>query len=357
MAEQYTGVQLFKNKERYMALSDSTKIVLLRTAVIFCIITIFSLLVLIIFNQIESNKKQLAIEQQIVNQKELLDGIVRSQSEYMSKKDLESFIKDNNLNLKAIKSDLDKLKADVVAINIVLVGSLGQKGSNIPSSSTGPKNPDPIPEPKCPDGTVCPNIDPFGYLKSQQNLSLNEDFGTVKVPIGSVGFSAWKDKPWNIDIKPREYNIASVVGKDENQRHYFYNKVTVNVDGESHELPIKSAATKEEYPEAKWSIWNPRLFVGVDGGVGVNPVEGKFTPSINLGIMSYGQYKNQPDFSVLQFGAGFDAVSKTPQLIVSPGAYNVGKHIPFMTNMYVGPSVHVGTDANVSVMMGVRVGL
>jgi hypothetical protein len=340
-----------------MTLSDSTKVVLLRILVILSVITIFGLLAFIIFNQIENNKKQLAIESQIVKQKELLDGIVRSQNEYTSKKDLEQFIKDNNINLKAIKEDLEKLKADITAVNVVLIGSVGQRGTNIPSTGTGPKNPDPIPEPRCPDGTICPNIDPFGYLKQQQNLTLNEDFGTTQVPIGSVGFSAWKDKPWSLDIKPRDYTISSVVGKDEDQRHYFYNKVTVTVDGESHELPIKSASTKEEYPEAKWSFWNPRLFIGVDGGAGINPIEGKFTPSVNLGIMSYGQYKNQPDFSVLEVGAGVDTVSKRPQVSLTPAAYNIGKHIPLMTNMYVGPSVHVGTDANVSVMLGVRVGL
>lgn len=340
-----------------MILSDSSKVILLRATVLLLALTIIGLLVFIVFNQIESAKKQLAIESQIVKQKQLLDGIVRSQSEYTSKKDLEKFINDHNINLKAIKEDLSKLKADVSAINIVLIGSFGQKGTNIPSTGTGPKNPDPNPEPKCHDGTPCPNADPFGYLKEQQDLSLNEDFGTVKVPIGSVGFSAWQDKPWSIDIKPREYNIASVVGKDENQRSYFYNKVSVTVDGKSHDLPIKSAVTKEEYPEAKWSLWNPRLFIGVDGGAGLNPIEGKFTPNVNLGIMSYGQYKNQPDFSVLEVGAGFDAVSKTPQLVITPGTYNVGKHIPFMTNMYVGPSVHVGTDANVSAMVGIRVGL
>lgn len=340
-----------------MELSDSAKVILLRVVVIFCILTIFCLLGFIVFNQIQTAKRQIAIESQIVKQKELLDGIVRSQSEYTTKKDLEQFIKDNNINLKTIKDDLAKVKGDVAAINVVLISSIGQRGTNIPSTGTGPKNPDPIPEPKCPDGTKCPNFDPFGYLKLQQDLSLNEDFGTVKVPIGSVGFSAWKDKPWTIDIKSREYNIASVVGKDENQRSYFYNKVTVNVDGVSHDLPIKSATTKEEYPEAKWNLWNPRLFLGLDGGIGVNPVEGKFTPSVSLGVMSYGQYKNQPDFSVLQVGAGFDAISKRPQLVVSPGSYNVGKHIPFMNNLYVGPSVHVGTDANVSVMIGARVGL
>ena len=340
-----------------MTLSETTKVILLKILVVLSIITIFGLLAFIAFNQIANNKKQLAIESQIVKQKELLDGIVRSQSEYSAKKDLEQFIKDNNINLKAIKEDLAKLKADVNAVNIILVASVGQKAYNMPSSSIGPSNPNPAIDSKCKDGTPCPNPDAYGYLKTQQNLDLNEDFGKIKVPVGTVAFSAWQPNPWSIDIKPRDYTILSVVGKDENQRNYFYNKVTVTVAGKSHELPIKSAITKEEYPEAKWSFWNPRLFIGVDGGAGINPIVGKFTPSVNLGIMSYGQYKNQPDFSVLGVGVGIDTVSRVPQVSLTPAAYNLGKHIPLMTNMYIGPSVHVGTDANVSVMLGVRVGL
>jgi hypothetical protein len=347
-------IELFKEN---MKLSDSNKVVLLRIGIIFCILTIFSLLAFIVFNQIESNKKQLAIESQIIKQKDLLDGIVRSQNEYASQKDLEQLIKDNKINLKAIKEDLDKLKADITTVNIVLVGSLGQKGTNIPSTGTGPKNPNPDPEPKCEDGKPCPNADPFGYLKRQQDLALNEAFGNVKVPIGSVGFSAWQEKPWSIDIKPREYKMSSVIGKDENQRSFIYNKVSVNVDGKEHDLPIKSAVTKEQYPEAKWSLLNPRLFLGVDGGVSVNPIHGELTPSVNLGVMSYGQFKNQPDFSVLEVGVGFGTISQRPQISVTPVTYNVGKHIPFMNNLYVGPSIHVGTDANVSAMFGVRVGL
>jgi hypothetical protein len=302
----------------------------------------------IIFKQIENSNRQLAIESQMVEQKQLIDGIVRSQSQWTTKADLEKYITDSGVNLKAIKDDLEKLHAEVNAVNVIVASSQGQHGTNIPSTGPGPTNPNPV-DPK--------NPDPYGYMKAQQNLALNEDFGTLKVPVGTVGFSAWQEKPWNIDIKARDYQVATVVGLDENQRSYFYNKFTVKVDDKVYDIPIKTAVTKQEFPEAKWSWWNPRLFIGVDGGVGLTPVRGEFTPSLDVGIMSYGRYKTQPDFSVLQVGAGYGTISQRPQLVITPVMYNVGKSIPLMNNAYIGPSVHIGTDGNVGLMGGLRVAL
>jgi hypothetical protein len=195
-------------------------------------------------------------------------------------------------------------------------------------------------------------------MKAQQNLALNEDFGSVKVPFGQVGFSAWQQKPWSIDIPQRDYNVATVVGTDENQRQYFYNKFSMTTGGKTYDIPIKSATTKQEYPSPKWSWWNPRLLMGLDGGVNITNVKGEFTPSVNVGIMSYGQYKTTPDFSILEVGVGYGVVNKTPQVIVTPVAYNIGKNLfsPLMNNTYIGPSLQVGTDGSLGVGGGLRVG-
>ena len=40
-----------------------------------------------------------------------------------------------------------------------------------------------------------------------------------------------------------------------------------------------------------------------------------------------------------------------------PFSYNVGKPVPLINNTYVGPVISVGTDANVYVGGGIRVGL
>lgn len=305
----------------------------------------------IIFKQIENSNRQLAIQTELVAQKQLIDGIMRSSAQWGTKDDINKFITDNGVNLKAIQDDLSTLHAEVNAVNVLVATSNGQHGINIPSGPTIPNNPvnsNPI-DPK--------NPDPFGYQKTQQNLALNEDFGTLKVPLGSVGFSAWQEKPWSIDIKAREYNVATVVGTDENQRMYFENKFSLKVDGKEYDVPIKAATTKQIYPEAKFSWWNPQLFLAVDGGVGLSPVRGEFTPGVRVGIMSYGKYKTQPDFSVLQVGGGFGTVSQRPQVTVSPVMYNIGQHIPLMHNTYLGPSLGIGTDGNVTIMGGIAVGL
>lgn len=312
-------------------------------------IVLFGALAFIIYNQQQIKNRQTAIEAQIVEQKQLVDGIVRSQSQYASKEDINKFAKDNDINLSAIRADLEKLNAQVTSINVAIATSQGQRGTHVPSGPPGPVNPHPV-DPN--------NPDPWGYQKAQQNLALNEDFGTVKVPIGSVGFSAWQKEPWSYNIASREYHLNTVVGTDENQRQYFYNKFTVNTGGKSYEIPIKSATTKQEYPSPKWSWWNPRLLMGLDGGVNISHVQGEFTPHVSVGIMSYGQYKTTPDFSILEVGAGYGTVNKTGQVVITPVAYNVGKNwfSPLMNNTYIGPSFQVGTDGSLGAGVGVRVG-
>lgn len=309
----------------------------------------------IIYKQIEISNRQSVIENSIIQQKELADNIMRSMSQYASKKDVEQFAKDQNVNLEAIKKDLETLNANLVAVNNVIVNSKGQNGSNQGSTHTTPN-----PEPKPVDPN---NPDPYGYMSNRQEFELNEQFENVKVPFGKVGFSAWKEKPWDYSVQARTYSLTNTIGTDENQRHYVYNKVTVKVGDKNYDLKISSSQTKEEIPEAKFHFWNPRLYLGMDAGVriatvpGGPPVRGEAAPSVNLSIMSYGRYKNQPDISVLQVGAGYGIDSQRPNLSLTPIMYNVGKHIPLMNNLYVGPSVHVNTGGDVSVMGGVRVGL
>ncbi len=321
------------------------------------VFVVLGMLSVIIYQQIQINKRQQAIEAQVVAQKQLVDGIVRSQNEYTTKKDLENFIKDNGINLKAIQDDVKKLRAEVIAANVVTVISKPQNGTFIPTTNTGPDNPNTTP-PTCQDGKPCPNADPYGYLKSQQNLLLSEDFGTVKVPIGSVGFSAWQDKPWTLDIKSRTYSVSNVIGVDENQRTYFYNKFTVTVGDKTYTVPITKAETKQEYPDPKWYFWNPRLYLGVDSGITLSaPLRGEISPGVSLAIMSYGKFKTQPDFTVLGLGVGYGAINKSAQFSLTPFTYNIGKHIPLMTNVHLGPSLQINASGDFSVMGSIKVGL
>jgi hypothetical protein len=288
----------------------------------------------IVYQQHEISAKQAAIESQIVEQKQLVDGIVRSQSTWTTREDMDKFIKDNGVNLKAIQDDLDKLHGEINAVNVVMASSQGQHGNNLPSTGTGSTNPNPTPSAN----------DPYGYLSKEQKLAVNEDFGSIKIPFGTVGFSAWQAAPWSIDIKPREYNVATTVGIDENQRNYFYNRFTVKVDGKEYEVPIKTATTKQVIPEAKFSWWNPMVFLTAGGSVNTTgtPEWGDFNIGATFGFMSWGRYKTTPTLSIMQVGLGANVIDQQPAVIINPINFNLGTVIPFIHNTYIGPSVQMG---------------
>lgn len=290
----------------------------------------------------EISTRQTAIETSLVAQKELADNIMRSQAQYATKDDIDKFIAASNVNLKAIQSDLDKLHAEVNSVNVVTVGSTGQVATNVPSTTTGPTNPNPI-DPAKPD--------PFGYMKNQQKLTLNEDFSGIEVPIGDVGFSAWQEKPWSLNVAPRQYKMVNVVGLDENQRSYFYNKFTVNVNNKDYDVKITSAETKQEFPTAKFSFWNPRLFLTAGGGISFTqaPIQGSANAGVTVGIMSYGKYKTNPDISILQIGAAYQTGSQRPAVIINPVSFNIGGLLPqgLANNTYIGPSIQLDSAGNV----------
>lgn len=290
----------------------------------------------------EISNRQLSIETSLVAQKELADNIMRSQAQYASKGDIEAMIKANDVNIKAIQDDLANLHAELSSVNVILVNSTGQRGTNIPSTKGGGTNPNPV-DPN--------NPDPHGYLKNQQDLVLNENFSNVKVPIGKVGFSAWQKDPWSIDILPRQYKIVNVIGVDDNQRNYVYNKVSVKVDNKDYPLNITSAETKQEFPEAKFSFWNPRLFLTAGGGVSLTqvPVQGSANAGVTLGVMSYGRYKTNPAISVLQVGLAYETGSQKPAAIINPVNFNIGGILPkgLANNTYLGPSLQVDLSGNV----------
>lgn len=335
---------LIRFKEEGSSMSLSTKILIFLGFLAFMVLGS-----VIIYKQFEISARQEAIEKQMVAQKELQDNILRSMSQYATKEQIEDFAKQSNINLEEIKKDLKTLDANVTAINTVVAHSQGQAQTGVPSTGHTP-NPTP--------GTVDPNNpDPFGYAKNRQFLNLNEKFSNVEVPIGQVGFSAWKDKPWDYTIHPRTYQATTVIGTDENQRHYVYNKLSMKVGDKSYDIKLDEAKTLEQYPEAKFSWFNPRIYLGIDAGANLTPPKAEAAPSVNLQLMSYGKYKNQPDLSILQVGVTYQLDSQKVGASVMPVGYNIGKHIPLMNNLYIGPSVHLNTDGNIGIMGGIRVGM
>jgi len=320
-----------------------------KTAIIGAVLLILSGMAFIIKVQYDTIKKLQTIQQSVVEQKDIGDGIIRAQSSYLTKEDLDKLIKAQGLNLDAIRKDLSSLSADVKAINITNVVTPGYDGRFIPVSGTGDPNPTP---PKPND----PVLDKYGYFAKTQELKLDEPFNKdLSVPFGITGFSAWQDKPWSLKVYPRSYDVTTVIGQDQEGRHYAYSKFQIEVEGKKYVVPITTAKIEEEYPSPKF-FFNPRLYLGLDGGAILTPpVRAEITPSVGVSLFSYGKTKITPDWSFLTIGVGYATQTQNGVLILSPVNYNVGKVIPLMSNFQIGPSISVDVKGNIGLYFGGRV--
>jgi hypothetical protein len=248
---------------------------------------------------------------------------------------------------------MSSVKASLTTANVVTVNSQPQTTTGQKSTGTGPANPNPPPV-----VAGCTDPDPFGYMKVAQEFQLNENFGTTKVPFGKVTFSAFSSTPWGATIPARQYTVDNVIGTDDNERNVVYNQVNIKEGDQTYTVPITSSTTKQIYPAAQFSFWNPRLLMGVDVGANVNHAKPEIEPSINLGIMSFGRHKTTPDLSILEVGAAYQGVNQKPALVVTPVAYNFGKNwfSPLMNNSYLAPSVAIAPDGSWTIGGGIRVG-
>jgi hypothetical protein len=303
----------------------------------------------LVYKQIETAQRLDEIQKSVVETKQLVDNISRAQAQYASKEDIDAFAKQQNINIDAIKKDLETLNAEVKAIAGVTVVSRGQSGKEVPSTSVTPR-----PSP----GTVDEKTDPYGYMRNTQHFALTEKFSNVEVPFGTVGFSAWKEKPWEFNVPERKYSVTSVLGQDENGRHYSYSKFAIKSSGKTYDVKIDDNKFLEEYPKEKFHWLNPRLYMFANGGVGISqvPVKGEFTPGIAVGIMSYGKTRTNPSLSILHVGVGYGVINKTLEVSVSPLQYNLGNVLPLVKNTYVGPTIQINTQGNVTPGAGLSVG-
>lgn len=337
-------------------MNTSTKIL-----IFIAVMVLFGSLAFIIVKQNEMAQKQKNIETSIVEQKQLQDNIIRAQSQYATKADIDQMAKDNGVNLQVIRDDLAKMGASVEGINTVVINSKGQNVTNVVSTSVTPGGPDAGPAiVKCPNGTSVPCPDPYGYARNTQDLKLEEQFGSNKIPIGQVGFSAWRPAPWDLIVYSRQYDLTTVIGKDDSGREYTYNKFQIISNGKHYDVKIDNSKFLQEYPEPKFSFWNPRLFLSVTSSVqGSLPIQGEFSPGLMLGVMSYGKFLSTPDFSILQVGMSYGAVNKLGLVTINPINYNIGKSLlpKLMSNTYVGPSLQIGTNGGVFFGLGLTVGL
>lgn len=312
------------------------------------------IIVLLIINFRQQSKllnSQKDLENKQITQKQLDDSIIRSSSKYVSKDDLDKFAKDNNISLDTIKKDLGSLDAKLKSINVAEVKTIPIYINNQPTTHTDP-NPTPPVKADCPE---CPP-DINGYTKSKQYFALNEKFQNQSVPWGEVGFSAWSKTPWELKTYERKYKSVTVTGENEEGQQVTYTKFSIVSDGKEYPITVDKSETQQIVVDPKIYWWNPKLYLGADFGQTFTYNSPYLGPSINFGFITYGKSKTNITASFLQVGIGYNPLLGEPQITLSPFQYNLGKHIPLMSNFYMGPIV-TKSLTGYSVGIGVRVSL
>lgn len=335
---------------------DKTKLILVVSLIGTIILLIF--LTKSIFEIKSSlNEAKHKLEASSIQMKQLDDSIARSQSSYVTSDQLEKSLSD--LGLHAIQADLDRLNAKIDAINIVLISTPGFIGTNIGSTSTKPKpKNDPIVPPviPCTNGE-CINPDKFNYLNNEQFLAINEPFTDGFVPFGSTSFKAWEQKPWSLNILPRNYSISNVVSQDEDGQMIVYNKFNIEVDGKKYPIKIKDSKTIQELRGSEF-WFNPRLQLGVGVGPVVYPkLTAEVVPTLQVSLFSYGPHRRQTTWNFLGLGIGMHTQNPSPVVSISPVNYNIGEPLPLLENLFIGPTLSVDISGNISIAGSVQVGL
>ena len=331
-------------------MSTLTKILLIIGSVLIILTLGF-----IVFEQFEMKKKQDTINDQVIASKQLNDNILRNQNNVVTPDQLQKMITDNKVDLSTIQDDMKKMNTQLEALSTVTVNSQGQTYTNVGSTSVVqiPISSLPKPDPS--------NPDPYHYLTTQQNLSLFEKFGTVSVPIGSVGFSGDSKTPWNETILPRQYNVDTVIAHDKNGRLSTYNKFRITVDGKDYPLTIADGKLSQTEPPNTWSWWNPKFFIfGGGSAVFSKPVSASANFGGGLQVMSFGKYLSNPLLSVLQIGGEFSTNNTSFSAVINPISVNIGQVLgtSWINNTYIGPSLHVEVPSGkVGLGLNLSVGL
>lgn len=295
----------------------------------------------------DKNVQNQMISESLISQKQLIDDIVRSSAQYASKKDIEAYAKSVDLNIKPIKEDLEKLDASVKGISTIRVITTGSSTTNVPSSNTETRKDSPTKEQE--EIAV-------GYAKKKETLQLSEPFATATVPFGEVSFEAWKPKPWTLTVKPRNYQVVNVLGQDEEGRHYVYNRFTIEVDGKVYPIKINESKFVEELPKANFRF-DPRLYASVGFGTQLPKPGFEANGSMYLSLFNYGMFKHNPSWNFLGLGFGYNLNNEAFGFLIYPANYNIGQHIPFTRNIYLGPAVGLDLRGGWSILGAMSFGL
>lgn len=282
----------------------------------------------------ESNRKFVRIEGELKDSQ----NVVRSQTTVVSS------LKDDISNLKQERGDL----IATIKKNEEKITNLGEIKSKLEGDLTDlRKKPDHVYK----AGTGDPNEQ---YFKKVFYRYKDDKGAEQEIPVAWTIFYPNKpeEEKWKTGIYPLDYYVRIVQAEQKTGQTNTYAEVWFEntKDKQSRELGLKAPITieKSEFKQLKvtdkqmfW--WAPHLGLSVDGYYGSN-VDQYYGAGLDFSFSGYGRTRNDLTWRFFDFGASYNGDGVYFKF--APFLYNIGEHIPFISNTYIGPFIGIDTNTN-----------
>jgi hypothetical protein len=294
----------------------------------------------------------------MISFKQITETLVRSQTEIVSKKDLDKALKKylTNKDITILKEDLRKMNATLGSVGIT-IGKLERKVKYNQRSDKQGKPKEPV--------VICKEdgrpIDVHGYTKTSQIKKIRDK---NNADLADITFDASSKTPWSYEVFLRKFYLSTIVGKKKDGSDIYYHSLKYKVPNKHKEklfnIPITSSSYKQRINDRQMFWWNPTIDLSVSfGGIIYSTVfpEDLLSVGVDLGFStsSYGRTKADSLWKFFRFGIGYDAVQKSAFLSIAPISYNLGDPLPLLTNLYLTPKIHIDYKGNIALGLGIGV--
>lgn len=188
----------------------------------------------------------------------------------------------------------------------------------------------------------------------------NEEGEKVEVPIAWAMYypNREPDKRWKTGVYPLEYHSKIIQTEQEDGQWNTYTQVWFenNKDRESRGLEVPVDITSSEFKQVvdrkkEFHWWAPHVNLNLDAGYGGGGE--KVGGGLSFSTSGYGRTKNDLTWRFLDFGISTDGDDLWGKF--SPFAYNIGEHVPLVSNTFIGPHVGYSTDGDIFVGLSLSI--
>jgi len=255
----------------------------------------------------------------------LPEQVVRSSTDIVTKIELTPWGERLGDSFTVITKDLSGIHAALRAVGKTTILLPSARQDNLPSTSQ-PVHLPPVQPPAC---ALC---DLYSYTLAVQSIDV---LGVGGVPIANVSFDASLRNPWAIKTEDLEITVNTVVGERGGGGLIFYHTASVNnkVRGTKKDLSITTSEYKQALKSKEFFWWAPVIDLNLVAGVSLSTLDLATCGEIGFSMMGYGKDKDTLDWRFLHVGAG---AGTGWFLTFAPGKYNIARHLPLLTNIWIG---------------------